>query len=87
MFQKQTFRGCIYMMVINDFKGWSKASYGLLALGILMQAIILVSAGNYSPMTLITTLGAVLGVICVLMISNRKASNGFRNYFGRYYYF
>ncbi|AKP66806.1 nicotinamide riboside transporter PnuC [Companilactobacillus ginsenosidimutans] len=64
------------MMVINDFKGWSKSSYGLLALGIIMQAIILVSAGDYSPLTLITTLGAILGVTCVLMISNRKASNG-----------
>ncbi|WP_125709710.1 nicotinamide riboside transporter PnuC [Companilactobacillus zhongbaensis] len=64
------------MMVINDFKGWSKSSYGLLALGIVMQLIILISSGNYSAMNLVTVLGAMLGVTCVLMISNRKASNG-----------
>lgn len=73
---KKRLEGVFSMMVINDFKGWSKSSYGLLALGIIMQAVILVTAGDYSPMTLITTLGAVLGVTCVLMISNRKASNG-----------
>lgn len=61
-------------MINKDFKNWTRASYILLGIGVLLQAYMLFQ----SPITwasVLTTLGALCGIITVLMISNKKPSN------------
>lgn len=64
----------ILTMIKNDFKHWTRPSYILLGIGVLLQFYMLVQ----SPITtaaVLTTLGALCGIITVLMISNKKPSN------------
>lgn len=61
-------------MIKKDFMNWTKPSYVLLAIGAILQAYMLCQH-TITTASSLTTIGAMCGIICVLMISNKKASN------------
>lgn len=61
-------------MMIKDFKHWTKESYVLLIIGLITQIFLLLKS-PLKASDFLATMGAISGIICVLMISNKKTSN------------
>lgn len=61
-------------MIKKDFQNWTTPSYALLAIGVAVQLIMLFNSAITSA-SLLTMVGAISGIITVLMISNKKTSN------------
>lgn len=60
---------------VNQFSGWHRSSYILLAVGIVVQLVIGFSAG-VTGMTLTSTLAGIIGFACTVAITNGKPING-----------
>lgn len=59
----------------NQFSGWSRSSYVLLAVGIAIQLILGLSAG-VTGLTVTSTLAGIIGFTCTVAITNGKPING-----------
>ena len=61
---------------VEQMKGWTTRSYGLLLIGIGLIVVMTIGGGVFNPVTMATMFAGVLGFTCTLSITNTKPLNG-----------
>lgn len=61
---------------VEQMKGWTTRSYGLLLIGIGLIVGMTIGGGAFNPVTMATMFAGVLGFTCTLSITNTKPLNG-----------
>lgn len=61
---------------VEQMKGWTTRSYGLLLIGIGLIVGMTIGGGVFNPVTMATMFAGVLGFTCTLSITNTKPLNG-----------
>lgn len=62
---------------MNTFKNWSKSSYWIYSIGVIVLVSLTISVSKLNTYTVISLIGALFGFLSVVLIVNRNSSAGY----------